>query len=353
MATDRVRHDLWTLEIPLPRAFGTPAGPFNRVYAVVVRLRGGDGPEGFAHAQLSSAGSMNKVAGIMSSLLDERGGEFDQLIQIERLDSGVSGEQSGRTAVCAISMAAWDLLGHRRGLPCAELWGESGHRTALDAYASAFFSDASLDELVEEAHAARQRGFRKAKMRLGLPGTQDEARFEALCEVFPDPRSIAVEAHFGYTPERTRTFMQGRSREPMWIEDPMPYNVIAEASCKELVAAGEVCVTLSELLTLRAVGIKRLILDVQYLGGPLRFLESARTLQAMGCEIGSHTFASESLHLLAALPTSMPVEVFDWWHPIHVGEPEPDADGRLAVTGPGLGRRLNEESLTLYGRQVV
>ena len=99
MATDRVCHDLWTLEIPLPRAFGTPAGPFNRVYAVVVRLRGGDGAEGFAHAQMSNARSMDKVAGIMSSLLDERGGDFDRLIQIERLDSGVSTEQSGRSAV--------------------------------------------------------------------------------------------------------------------------------------------------------------------------------------------------------------------------------------------------------------
>ncbi len=189
-------------------------------------------------------------------------------------------------------------------------------------------------------------------MRLGLPGTEDEARFEALCEVFPEPRSIAVEAHFKYSSERTSQFMHGGSREPMWIEDPMPYHAIAGASCKNLVAAGEACISLSELLALRKVGIGRLILDVQCLGGPLRFLEAARTLQALGCEIGSHTFAFESLHLLGALPQSMPVEVFDWWDPVFAEAPEPDAAGQLAVRGPGLGRSLNIESLERYGRSV-
>ena len=80
---------------------------------------------------------------------------------------------------------------------------------------------------------------------------------------------------------------------------------------------------------------------------------AARTLQALGCEVGSHTFAHESLHLLATLPRSMPVEVFDWWHPFFAGEPEPDAEGRLTVIGPGLGRGLNEDSLSRYGRPVT
>ena len=352
MATDRLTHELWEMEIPLPRAFGTPAGPFEHVFAVALQLRGEDGVCGVAYAQTSNAGTMRRTAGIMSALLNERSGELARLIQIERLDSGVAGDQPGRSAICAISMAAWDLVGHRRGQPCAALWGGSGHRTALDAYASGFFSDASMVELVAEARAARQRGFRKVKMRLGLPGAEDEARFEALCEVFPEPRSIAVEAHFKYSTERTRQFMQARSREPMWIEDPMPYHSIAEASCKDLVAAGEACISLSELFALRDVGINRLILDLQYLGGPLRFLEAARTLQAHGCEIGSHTFAHESLHLLAALPRSMPVEVFDWWDPVFSEAPEPDVEGQLAVRGPGLGRSLNADSLRRYGRPV-
>jgi len=352
MGTDRLIHDMWEMEIPLPRAFGTPAGPFQRVFAVALRLRAHDGHSGVAYAQTGSFGTMRRTAGIMSALLDERGGELDRLIQIERLDSGVAGDQAGRAAICAISMAAWDLVGQRRGKPCAALWGGEGHRTSLDAYASAFFSDATIAELEDEARAARERGFRKAKMRLGLPGQEDEVRYAALCELFPEPRSIALEAHFKFSPERTEEFMASCQREPMWIEDPAPYHAIDKASCKALVAAGEVCISLSELLALRGQGIERLILDVEYLGGPLRFLEAARTLQALGCEVGSHTFAHESVHLLAALPDSMPVEVFDWWHPVFTEEPEPDGNGRLAVRGPGLGRSLNEGNLLRFGRRV-
>ena len=340
------------MEIPLPRAFGTPAGPFERVYAVALRLRGNDGATGVAYAQTNSADRMHAMAGIMAALLDEYCGDLDRLIEIERQDSAITHDQAGRSSVCAISMAAWDMIGHRRGQTCAALWAGPGHRISLDAYASAFFSDASITDMTEEAHAARQRGFRMVKMRLGLPDEEDEARYEALCEIFPEPRSIAVEAHFKYSHERTCQFMRGRSREPMWIEDPMPYHAIAEASFKDLVAAGETCISLSELLELRKVGINRLILDVQYLGGPLRFLEAARTLQALGCEVGSHTFAYESLHLLAALPLSMPVEVFDWWQPVFAETLEPDAVGRLAVRGPGLGRSLNMESLERYGRPL-
>jgi L-alanine-DL-glutamate epimerase-like enolase superfamily enzyme len=219
MGTDRLIHEMWEMEIPLPRAFGTPAGPFQRVFAVALRLNAQDGHGGVAYAQMSSFGLMRRTAGIMSALLDERGGEMDRLIQIERLDSGVAGDQAGRAAICAISMAAWDLLGQRLGKPCAALWGGEGHRTALDAYASAFFSDATIAELEEEARAARERGFRKAKMRLGLSGQQDEARYAALCDLFPEPRSIALEAHFKFSPERTEQFMATCQREPMWIEE--------------------------------------------------------------------------------------------------------------------------------------
>jgi L-alanine-DL-glutamate epimerase-like enolase superfamily enzyme len=347
------RYEIWKLDLPLPRAFGTPGGAFRKVFAVALRLRDADGVEGVAYAQTNDGGAMRRVTAIMTRLLEERRGELDRLLEIERHNSGVTGDQAGRSAVCAISLAAWDLLGRRRGLPCAALWGGAEGRSALEAYASAFFSDATLEALVEEAHAYRKRGFRRAKMRAGLPGGQDEARYEALCEVFPEPRSVAVETFFKFSPSRISAFMQGRSREPMWIEDPMPYHAIEEAPHKSLVAAGESCIATAELLALRRAGINRLILDVQYIGGPLHFLEAARTLQALGCEIGSHTFAHESLHLLGALPDSMPVEVFDWWHPIFNEEPEPDGQGRLAVQGPGLGRTLNGETLARCGQQVA
>jgi len=344
--------EIWKMELPLPRVIGTPGGSFDRVHAVALRLRDGDGNEGAAYASMQDAPGMHRVADIMAGLIAERGADPDALIEIERNAAEASASHAGRSALSAISLAAWDMLGRRRGVPCAALW-DSAPRVALGAYASFFFNDLSPEALVEEARHYRAQGFRMAKMRAGLPGTQDEARYAAMCEVFDAPRAVAVEAFFTFTGDRVARFMQGCDAPPMWIEDPMRYGAIGQVAHKDLIGAGESCTTLTELLALRRSGIDRLILDVQYLGGPLRFLEAARTLRAMGAEIGSHVFTHESLHLLAALPASLPVEVFDWWQPIFREAPSPDADGRLQVRGPGFGRTLDEDNLRRFGEMVV
>jgi L-alanine-DL-glutamate epimerase-like enolase superfamily enzyme len=353
MTQDLLRHEMWTMQIPLARAVGTPAGPFKQVYAVALRLRDRHGVEGVAYASALDLATMDRIAAIMARLLEERGGNLDPLLEIERHNGGAAGDHAGRSAVCAISMAVWDLLGRRRGLPCAALWGNGGARDELDAYASFFFSDLSLEALLEEARAYRARGYRLAKMRAGRPGAEDEARFDAMCEIFSEPRSIAVETFFTFTGSRIETFVGGVSGQPLWIEDPAPYGSIGQLGHKDLIAAGETCISTYELVALHRAGIDRLILDVQFLGGPLQFLEAARTLLALGCRVGSHTKSHESLHLLAALPQSMPVEVFDWWQPIFNEEPTPDSLGRLAVQGPGLGRTLNEKSLEAYGQKII
>jgi L-alanine-DL-glutamate epimerase-like enolase superfamily enzyme len=348
MTGERLQHQIWTMELPLSRTVGTPGGDFSRVNAVVLRLRDDDGLDGAAYVGLTDPATCESVAAFIAGLVDRCEGDLERLVAIERDCGDAMDTQVGRVSLCAVSTAAWDLLGRQRGVPCAALWS-AVPRTELDAYASFFFSDLSLDALVDEARHYRGQGFRRAKMRAGLPDRQDEDRYAAMCTVFDEPRSVAVEAFFSFTGDRVERFMAECSAEPMWIEDPMSYAVIDGAGHKPLIAAGETCTSLAQLIALRRAGILRLILDVQYLGGPLHFLEAARVLQALGSEVGSHVNSHESLHMLAALPESMPVEVFDWWQPIFNEIPQPGADGRLAVSGPGMGRTLNEDSLRRYG----
>ena len=121
----------------------------------------------------------------------------------------------------------------------------------------------------------------------------------------------------------------------------------------QIVAAGESCASTGALLDLQGCGVRHLILDAQMLGGPIRFLEAARALHALGCRIGSHLFVHESTHLLSILPVSMPVAALDWWNPLFEDTPQPDEDGRVAVSGPGLGRTLRADTLARYGRQIA
>ena len=201
--------------------------------------------------------------------------------------------------------------------------------------------------------------FATVKMRGGGAPGEDAARFAAVRSVYSEPHSVAIDFVCRANVESARAFLREvgaeRAGEPMWVEDPVPYGAIHELDQRDgssRIAAGESCGTVAELLELRRAGVGMLILDVEFLGGPLRFLETARTLQALGCEVGSHMFAFESLHLLAALPGSMPVEVIDWCSALFNEKPAPDAGGRLAVRGPGFGRSLCLDTLSRYGRRM-
>src|SRR5579864_302385 len=105
MTHDLLRHEMWKMQIPLARAVGTPAGPFKQVYAVALRLRDRHGVEGVAYASALDVATMDRIAAITTRLLDERSGNPDLLVEIERHNGGVTGDHAGRSAVCAISMA--------------------------------------------------------------------------------------------------------------------------------------------------------------------------------------------------------------------------------------------------------
>jgi L-alanine-DL-glutamate epimerase-like enolase superfamily enzyme len=95
------------------------------------------------------------------------------------------------------------------------------------------------------------------------------------------------------------------------------------------------------------------LLDVQRLGGPVRWLRTAAALAARGARIGSHVYTPQSAHLMACVDDPLPVEVFDWSDPLFVEPPGADADGRLAVQGPGFGVEVDLDLLHTHGERVV
>ena len=347
----KIHADVWKVVLPLERPIGTPVGPFREVSCVVVRLRDEAGMAGCGYALAFDAPSFEQLGQSVKGLLAAQPLQLTELLRIERTADD-KGDKMVRKAVSAISLASWDLVGRQGGKSCADLWGRQRQRTSVPAYASALFLDRSQAQLIEEAGDLRKAGYTCVKMRGGKAPAEDALRFDAVRSVYAESRSVAIDFFFQSDLSRTREFARSVGAAPMWIEDPVPYDVIHELGADDGIAAGEHCETAEGLLKLRAGGISRLILDVEYLGGPLRFLETARTLQALGCQVGSHMFVHESIHLLAALPESMPVEMLDWWNPLFNETPSPDAGGAYAVRGPGLGRTLREDTLARYGRIV-
>ena len=92
---------------------------------------------------------------------------------------------------------------------------------------------------------------------------------------------------------------------------------------------------------------------VQYVGGPIRFLEAARVLNALGATVGGHRFSHYSMHLLASLPRSLPIEMLDWTNPAFYPLAGPDVSGRLPVEGPGFRIVLDQAVIDRHGVKLL
>ncbi|MFA9565912.1 MAG: enolase C-terminal domain-like protein, partial [Acidimicrobiales bacterium] len=99
--------------------------------------------------------------------------------------------------------------------------------------------------------------------------------------------------------------------------------------------------------------VPAVLLDVQQLGGPERFLEAARRLRATGALMGAHIFTHVSAHLLAAIDDPLPVEIFDWSDPLCVEPLQPLPSGRVEVAGPGFGVEIDRSTLVEQGTRVL
>ena len=193
-------------------------------------------------------------------------------------------------------------------------------------------------------------------MRTGLDVDDDLARLAAVAWVFDRPGTVAVDAVNGWSVDAAADFV-ARSPVPLlWVEDPVPLDRLAELTARTgdvLVAAGESEETVGDLVRLRDQGrVGAVLLDVQRLGGPRRFLGAAAVLADHGARVGAHIFTPVSAHLLACVADPLPLEVFDWSDALYAEVPAPDADGRVPVAGPGLGVGLDRAAMGSLGRRV-
>jgi L-alanine-DL-glutamate epimerase-like enolase superfamily enzyme len=352
----KVEAEVWKVLVPLPRAYRWAGGTFDRILSLVVVLRDAEGNLGVGYSGFSGGG-FDETATLTATLVRECGPRLEALLAVERFEERYMFLGAGgisRVAANAISLAAWDLLGQREGLACADLWGRLPGKDALDSYASGFFLDVRTDGLAAEAQGYRAQGYRHVKLRLEPAAEESLARLREVQAVFPEADAIAADAVTTWDARTVQTFLAGLTSRLLWLEDPLPYEVIgAVADLGAPVAAGESCESLLALRGLFHSGVRYLLPDLSRLGGPVRFLEAARHLAALGASVGAHVYPHQSIHLLACIPNNLPVESMDSWDALYESSPRPDTAGRLPVLGPGFGARPNRETLDRHGERLT
>ncbi|TQV78324.1 L-rhamnonate dehydratase [Denitrobaculum tricleocarpae] len=133
----------------------------------------------------------------------------------------------GMTAISAIDIAIWDLMGKLTGKPVFKLLG-GRTKEKIPVYYSKLYAG-PVETMQAEAEAALKQGYQGFKSRFGygpkdgMSGMRENLkRVEALREVIGYDRDLMLEAYMGWNLDYTRRMLPKLEKyEPRWLEEPV------------------------------------------------------------------------------------------------------------------------------------
>lgn len=246
-------------------------------------------------------------------------------------------------ALAAIDTALWDIKGKAAGCSVARLLGATVGR--VPAYYSGLFLNTSIPALVEEAQAQVGEGWTVLKMRLGagLSLAQNEARVKAVREAVGD--QITLLADVSRQLDVPTALEMGRMLEAYgfgWFEDPVAPDELddhaAVAAALDIpVASGEMAYSRYDfriMLDKRFADIW--MPDLERVGGITEWLRVGAMAAAAKIPMSSHVFQEISVHVLAALPTTLYLEYLPLWEPLFRNRLQVERGHVIVPTGAGL-----------------
>jgi L-rhamnonate dehydratase len=276
----------------------------------------------------------------------------------------------GMTAISAVDIALWDLLGKSAGQPVYRLLG-GRTKKRIPVYASRLYS-MPLDELRQEAKRYLDQGYKAMKLRFGwgpvdgAEGMQKNVELvRTVREVIGDGIDLMADAYMGWTLDYAKRMLP--LIEPFhlrWLEEP----VIPDDTrgYRELKAYGRVPIAGGEHEftifgfrdLLEANALDYIQFDTNRVGGISQARKIAAMAEAYQVPVIPHAGQMHNFHVVMASLNSPMAEFFPkvdvevgnelFWY-IFDGEPEP-VDGYIDLdeNTPGLGLTVNEESLKRF-----
>lgn len=276
----------------------------------------------------------------------------------------------GMGAACAIAMsgldmALWDIRGKAVGWPVSKLLG--GNVKPIPAYAGGVsLGYQPPNELVQEASAVVEKGYRALKLRLGDSPSNDIARVEAVREALGSEIDILTDANTAYSLSDARRVMPALDAANVgWLEEPFPphdhvrYRE-ARSYGRTPLAAGENHYTRFELQRVIEDGnITIMQPDLSKTGGITEGMRIAAMASGWKHSFNPHTSLTglniaASLHVLASIDNAGYFEAdLSRYNPLRDELCSWNAtvaqDGTvLPPDGPGLGVEIDENLLAKF-----
>jgi L-alanine-DL-glutamate epimerase-like enolase superfamily enzyme len=276
----------------------------------------------------------------------------------------------GMTAISAVDIALWDLLGKITGQPVYRLLG-GRTKVRIPLYASRLYSQ-DLDSLAAEAVRYHEAGFRAMKLRFGWGPADGAAGMQrnvelvrTVRETVGDETDVMADAYMGWTLDYARRMIP--LLEPFnlrWLEEPViPDDIRGYATLNAMgripIAGGEHEFTLHgfrELLEARAVSYIQF--DTNRVGGITQARKILALAEACSIPVVPHAGQMHNYHVVMSSVNAPMAEFFPrvdvevgnelFWY-IFDGEPEPE-NGSVDLRDdvPGLGLTIREDALATF-----
>jgi L-alanine-DL-glutamate epimerase-like enolase superfamily enzyme len=371
------------LSAPLPQPVRTSTSTISRVSELVVTLGTDAGHVGIGEAHgpfLSQAGAegMRAVGQILERITPLVVGQDPFAVEriwqdlfaltytsVRGIPTLASQRRQLVTAMSAIDIALWDLMGKATGRPVHALLG-GALRTRVPAYVTGFYyrDGERPDDLRREAALYLEHGYRTIKAKVGgLPADADAERIGLIRKAVGDDIKIMIDANQGWDlPTALEAARRCEAHDIFWLEDPMPWYDERHAlrrlksEVRIPIAAGETEYTPFGLRTMVAEGlVDYLIIDSTWAGGLTTWRKAAVLTELYQVPLAAHHDPQIHVHAVAASPTGFILESFadptrdPLWFELFAERPK-IVDGFMAVPeAPGLGLELRRDTLEKYG----
>ena len=275
----------------------------------------------------------------------------------------------GMTAISAIDIAVWDLMGKLVGKPVFKLLG-GRTKERIPVYYSKLYAG-SVESMQQEAEEAVAGGYQAFKSRFGygpkdgMAGMRENLkRVEAIREVIGYGKDLMLEAYMGWNLDYTRRMLPKLEKyEPRWLEEPVIADDLdgyAELNRGPIpISGGEHEFSLlgcAQLLRAKAVSV--LQYDTNRVGGITAAQKINAVAEAHQVPVIPHAGQMHNYHLTMAnanCPISEYFPVYDvevgneLFYYIFDGDPEAD-DGWLQLDDdlPGLGIEISDRHLSNF-----
>jgi L-alanine-DL-glutamate epimerase-like enolase superfamily enzyme len=271
-------------------------------------------------------------------------------------------------ALAAIDTALWDLRCRRRGLPLWIVAGGAADRRPLYTTEGGWLH---IDEraLVDDALAARARGFGGSKIKIGRPHVfEDYRRLSAVRTALGPDYEIMTDANQGFTlDEAIRRAGRLADLDLAWIEEPLPGDdldghIRLSRSTSTPIAIGESIYSIRHFREYMAKGACSIVqVDVARIGGITPWLKVAHAAEAFDMPVCPHFLMELHVSLACAVPNGKYVEYIPQLDELTVSRLTIEDGMALAPSSPGLGvewsldavkaKSVAEFTRTLGGKQ--